>query len=251
MYFELKLAKVLPPHIYLHARKSSEDMRAWYSEFGRADSYTTNDVVGWDTGCDEATMHFDIRVMQSFGMPVFFTDSYAARKLNCRTFLGDFPIMQASGDRWTWTLNTVRNIALMHLKFSIRPGTPLCFSGDDFLGIGYLHIRAAFKPEEWLFRFKVFRDRYGDFCGFVFGGDELSVSARQLYARARILAARGPDLDSVTNYLSLCALYTPTSPEEDEYHAHAVQLLRSLRVPRTRASEFSRRSQQPALTLTL
>jgi len=251
MYFELKLAAVLPDHIYLHARKSSADMQAWYLKYGVADSYTTNDVTGWDTGCDEGTMHFDVRVMQSFGMPVFFTDAYCARKLNCRTFLGDFPVMQASGDRWTWTLNTVRNIAIMHVKFSIAPGTPLCFSGDDFLAIGYLHIRASFRPSDWKFKFKIERGRYGDFCGFVFGGPELSVSALQLYARARILAARGPDLDSVTNYLGLCALYTSTTPQEDEYHAHAVALLRSLKIPRTRASEFSRRSQQPAMMLVL
>jgi len=127
MYFELKLAAVLPEHIYLHARKSSADMQAWYLRFGVADSYTTNDVTGWDTGCDEGTMHFDVRIMQSFGMPVFFTDAYCSRKLNCRTFLGDFPVMQASGDRWTWTLNTYGTLRLCTSSLVSLP-VPLCAS---------------------------------------------------------------------------------------------------------------------------
>jgi len=193
LYMEKTLRQLLDPNILLNSRLSTLELMDWYAATWDKDKTVTgNDVTGWDAGCEAEFLYgVDIPLMEFLGFPTHYIEAYIHRKLNSSTHLGPFPIMQASGDRYTWLLNTYRNIAITTLYFNLPAGTVMCFSGDDAIINGHFPKDRNFHSSDWTMKFKPFWSASGPFCGWTFGLPTLFISAASLAYRCRLLLQRG------------------------------------------------------------
>jgi hypothetical protein len=193
LYMEKTLRNALAPNVCLNSRLSASALQDWYSTYWDTSAGVTgNDVTGWDAGCEAEFLYgIDLYLMEICGFPQHYIDSYLDRRLNSFTHLGPFPIMQASGDRYTWLLNTYRNIAITTAYFSLPSGTVMAFSGDDAIICGNFKKNRTFISAHWTMKFKPFWGGTGPFCGWTFGLPHLYVSAASLAYRCRILLQRG------------------------------------------------------------
>jgi len=193
LYMEKTLRHLLDKNILLNSRLSTQELMDWYAAtWDKSRSVTGNDVTGWDAGCEYEFMYgIDVPLMELLGFPEHYVQGYIHRKLNSFTHLGPFPVMQASGDRYTWLLNTYRNIAITTLYFDLPKGTVMAFSGDDAIVCGHFPKDRNFRSSQWTMKFKPFWSDDGPFCGWTFGKSSLFISAHSLAYRCRILLQRG------------------------------------------------------------
>jgi hypothetical protein len=193
LYMEKVLRDALAPTTCLNSRLSALELQNWYATYWDTSAGVTgNDVTGWDAGCEAEFLYgIDLYLMERCGFPQHYIDSYLHRRLNSYTHLGRFPVMQASGDRYTWLLNTYRNIAITTLYFSLPAGTVMAFSGDDAIICGNFQKNRSFISKHWTMQFKPFWGSSGPFCGWTFGLPSLYISAASLAYRCRILLQRG------------------------------------------------------------
>jgi len=246
MYLEIILNRLLPANFYLHSGKTPAEFSDWYAKHWVTGEATGTDYTSWDTGCDEAFLGFDRWLMGIASLPSSFVAHYVNRKLSLNSFAGPMPVMQCSGDRWTWLLNTHRNIAFSNNKFAIPFGTPQCYSGDDMLLAGYVHVRRNFQPDRWKLKVKLERGPLLSFCGFLLGRASLSIDTHQLYARTRIAAASGAPLSTWENYAQLAFPFDDLDVIDEEHQAAVNLIAAGLEQP-SRPSEAyaSRREQNP------
>jgi len=193
LYMEKTLRHMLDPNILLNSRLSTTEFMDWYARtWDKSRRVTGNDVTGWDAGCEAEFLYgIDVTLMELLGFPQQYIDTYLHRRLNSFTHLGSFPIMQASGDRYTWLLNTYRNIAITTLYFNLPKGTVMAFSGDDAIINGSFPKDRNFISAHWAMKFKPFWGDTGPFCGWTFGLPALYISASSLAYRCRLLLQRG------------------------------------------------------------
>jgi hypothetical protein len=193
LYMEKTLRHMLDPNILLNSRLSTTEFMDWYANtWDKSRRVTGIDVTGWDAGCEAEFLYgIDVPLMELLGFPQQYIDTYLHRRLNSFTHLGSFPIMQASGDRYTWLLNTYRNIAITTLYFNLPKGTVMAFSGDDAIINGSFPKDRNFVSAHWAMKFKPFWGDTGPFCGWTFGLPALYISASSLAYRCRLLLQRG------------------------------------------------------------
>lgn len=224
-YAEEQLRRLLPPHIFLYGGNTPAVFRDWYKNHWVAGECTGTDYTSWDTGCNAPFLVFDVWLFRWLGLPEAFIDHYVHRKLNVRCFMGTMPIMQCSGDRWTWFLNSIRNIAFTHNKFSIPWGTPQCYSGDDMLLCGYAHVRRSFDPSRWILQVKLERGPRLTFCGWLLGDSDLTIGTHQLYARCRHAKAVNAPHSTWQNYARLAFPFPGESTILDDEHQAATNII--------------------------
>jgi hypothetical protein len=147
---------------------------------------TANDYTAWDSGCDRIFLDFDLWLMASVGFPQEVMDLYKYEKTHTVCHAGPMPIMQFSGDRYTWLLNTARNAALTGVSLDCPVGATACFSGDDSLLLGNFAPAKELKGLHYNMAPKPIRSRIGEFCGYQYGGSHLFVNPRAVLYRARI-----------------------------------------------------------------
>lgn len=185
LYVERSVAKHTPDNVYLHARANVTQMQGWYHKhFDREAGTTTLDYTAWDTGCDEAFQLFDEWLLRQVGIPASYISLYRDEKMNTRSFMGPMPVMQFSGDRWTWLFNTYRDAALTGHAFDLPKHVPICISGDDVLINKIMRLSKHFSPRAWPMIPKMAVGMVGDFCGFQYGGENLGISPETLLSRA-------------------------------------------------------------------
>jgi len=191
-YLEDFLLPALHPNILLNFQMDPAELQDRYAAiWDPSKPVTGNDCTGWDTGIEREFYEFDMWLMRLLHFPQWYMDMHTHRRFNAYTHIGRLPMMQASGDRYTWVLNTLRNVALMSWLFEIPTGTPMAFSGDDSLICGHFPITKHYHPSEWRMSFKPFWGRTGPFCGWTFGGTDLYIHGAALLHRARIFLQRG------------------------------------------------------------
>lgn len=193
LYMEKTLRHMLDSNVLLNSRMSTAQLMSWYSStWDVSKPVTGNDVTGWDAGCEAEFLYgIDVPLMELLKFPQHYIDNYIHRRLNSYTHLGPFPIMQASGDRYTWLLNTYRNIAITTLYFNLPKYTVMAYSGDDAIICGHFPKDRQFIGDHWTMKFKPFWAASGPFCGWTFGLPELFISAASLAYRCRLLLQRG------------------------------------------------------------
>jgi len=191
LYVEKQLLASAHPSTYLHCRAGYKEMSTWYRTFWRPGVSTANDYTAWDSGCDATFLHFDRWLMRSYGVPQSYIELYTSGRVNTRSMAGPMPIMQFSGDRWTWLLNTARNAALTGISLEVAPRTPAAFSGDDSILLGDLPPSRSFNPRSVPMSPKPVRASVQTFCGFEFGGVDVTISPTVCLLRARIGAEQG------------------------------------------------------------
>jgi hypothetical protein len=214
LYLEKQLVKHLRPGVYLHTRASLRHMQRWYDKWwNTSEEVTYVDYTGWDTGVDSSFTEAYRRVLLQFGVPEEIADKFARERNNSRAFFGPMPVMQMSGDRYTWVANTLGNMMLSGVTLKVKKirgsavndaltpsAVVACFSGDDSIFCGRFD---AYDPRHFGFFFipKLTVSRYGEFCGFMFGHAKLSISPAGLLHRLSIMWGDGVnDPDALRSY---------------------------------------------------
>jgi hypothetical protein len=192
VYLERVLRNLAPSSTLLFSGMDPSQLQSWYSSnWTPGAGITGNDYTGWDTGVDLVFLEFDKWLLSRVGLPAEYIERYFFQRTNARTHVGPFPIMQASGDRFTWILNTARNLALVGASLNFPSGTPVAVCGDDSIVQGIWSPARGFVPRAWKMVPKLFTSRTtGDFCAWRFGQETLSMSTAALAYRLRIAIQR-------------------------------------------------------------
>ncbi|AMD16208.1 polyprotein [Sclerotinia sclerotiorum deltaflexivirus 1] len=191
LYLEKQALKYAFDTTYLHCKASPDDMSRWYRQFWQPGIMTGNDYTAWDSGIDHVFLEFDLWLFDICGFPVEYMERFKFERLNTHSFLGNHMPRQESGDRWTWILNTLRNVALTGASLDCPPRTPLCVSGDDSVTLGAWRKTVGFNPQEWLMVPKREEGSTMEFCGLVFGGTDVSFGPAVVHWRSRFGLQQG------------------------------------------------------------
>ena len=174
VYLETKVLQHAFPTTYLHCRASPDDMSKWYKANWQPGIMTGNDYTAWDSGVDHVFLEFDLWLMELCKFPREYIDALRFDRLNTYSHLGYHMPRQESGDRWTWILNTARNAALTGASLDCAKRTPICVSGDDSVTLGAWRRSSHFRPDGWSMKPKREEGEVMEFCGLIFGGDDVT-----------------------------------------------------------------------------
>jgi hypothetical protein len=148
IYLLDKLLECLPDNVYLHAKKSVEDMVRWVAQYDTGGFYEMNDVSGFDTTVRGASVHNMAKLMQFFNIPQQYVDDYVEDKLDFHTSTMHFGIMTFSGEIFTWLGNTVHSLSREALKYDLSSTARIMGSGDDVLKLDKKPIAITWKSWE-------------------------------------------------------------------------------------------------------
>jgi hypothetical protein len=168
-------------------------------------------VTRWDVGCDAGVLNLDAHIMMRSKFPRSYVDAYVYRRLSSRSQHGPMATMQNSGDRYTWTLNSIRRAILAAYVLDVQPDDTLAINGDDE-AMDRCATARPFLDSPW--EFKDQNGATGEFSGFELGGPRPVYSASGIHYRAMILESRDPSAqDKWYNYLDLLRHADPDTPE--------------------------------------
>nr|QDW81317.1 RNA-dependent RNA polymerase [Rhizoctonia solani flexi-like virus 1] len=197
LYVERQVLATMPQNIYVHLRRNHGEFRRWCGAATMASrnrEFAACDYSSWDASVDGACLQFDRALLESLGLPQPLVDEFVALRINTRNFAGNLGLMQFSGDRWTFLLNTLRNIAYTNTRCALPAGrTWQAYAGDDLLLFrGTIPIHKAWDQDEWLFRAKdVEHLRVGEFIGMrVTNRAEVFVSTHKLRTQVSTVVTR-------------------------------------------------------------
>jgi len=183
-----------------------------YQERWRVDNgVSSSDVTHWDVGCDAGVLNFYEHVMRRCGFPAAYVDSYVQRRLESRSRHGTMATMQNSGDRYTWTLNSLRRAVVTSLVNDIQPDDTAAINGDD-AAVDRFALSRDFPDSPWVF--KNLNGMREEFSGFTLGGEKPEYSADGIWYRTMILETRDPSaMEKWVNYLDLLSFADLSTPE--------------------------------------
>jgi len=191
LYLETQVLKFAYSSTYLHCRASPDDVSSWYRRHWRPGVMTGNDYTAWDSGVDHVFLEFDLWLMHLCHFPQSYIDALRYDRLNTHSHLGPHSPRQESGDRWTWILNSARNAALTGASLDCPKRTPVCVSGDDSVTLGAWRRSTGFVPSQWIMQPKREEGVKMEFCGLVFGGDDITFDASVVHWRAKFGLQQG------------------------------------------------------------
>ncbi|MGL6759419.1 hypothetical protein, partial [Salmonella sp. NW1202] len=192
LYFERVKSAIRPTSTLLFAEKNPTQLAEWYSEHWEPDIGVTNtDYTGWDTGMDLPFLEFSCWLQRLYGVPDHYVDTYRWHRRHSRTFLGAFPIMQASGDRKTFDDNSDRDLAITGASLDCPKGTPIIVCGDDVAVPGRFKRARTFRPSAWPLTVKLVEAKRVECVGYTFGGPELYASSKSFIHHVEIGTQRG------------------------------------------------------------
>jgi hypothetical protein len=204
LFMEREIVPAFPKNFLFYCRMAPADFQAEYSRRWRVgNGVYSSDVTRWDVGCDAGVLNFDVHVMRRSGYPEEYVQAYIERRLSPRSQHGPMGTMQNSGDRYTWTLNTIRRAVVTSLVCGVLPEDTCAVNGDD-AAIDRMCHAVPFPDSPWAFKDQ--NGSVGEFSGFELGGPTPLYSASGLLYRTFILESRDPSAqDKWTNYLGLLA----------------------------------------------
>jgi hypothetical protein len=215
LWLEERLLDQAPANLVFLRRLTPSQIRQRYRDtwhVGRGCSW--NDYTSWDAGCDHNITALDVHIFKRCGFPASFIDSYVARKISSRSFLGVMAIMQNSGDRFTWPLNSLRNAVVTTCNFGFRPDVCYWFNGDDFI------CDDVVSPTGMLVTPLRFVGKFGSgpigiFSGWRFAGPVCTTDSASLLYRCDIASARGRS--DIEYWQSAADLAQFCCPDDVEY----------------------------------
>jgi hypothetical protein len=212
LFLEEELFAAFPDMFLFYRRMNPDDFEKAYQARWRVDNGVyTSDVTRWDVGCDAGVLNFDEDVFRSVGFPSKYVDDYVTRRLSTRSQHGPLQTAQPSGDRYTWTMNTIRRAVVSSIVLQVQPEDTLAVNGDD-AAMDRMADALPFPDSPWIF--KNLNGMRGGFSGYELGGPRPTYSARELWYRTAILLTRDPTAqEKWVNYLSLLER---SDPEEWE-----------------------------------
>jgi hypothetical protein len=247
LYLEKQLLKHAHPTTYLHCRATPDQLSKWYTTHWRPGNVQSAcDSTSWDSGMDHVFVEFVCWFMRQANLPPQYIDRYRYMRFNTSSHLGPHQPRQESGDRWTWLINTVCNLAFLGAMFNCPARTPIAASGDDGILLYRWRFSEGFAPSDWLLIPKLEWGVSLEFCGLIFGGDDISFDASVIAWRARFGLQQGRnDADywrSIGDAINECAARLGNDSRMLASAAHYVdQAVRWFNLPRTLS--IARRSQ--------
>jgi len=190
-YLEHMAMKYKKDGTYLHLRASPTDMNNWYKAHWRKGEMTANDYTAWDSGCDRVFLAFDCWLMEMSGLPGEYIALWRAERLTTHSYLGPHKVRQESGDRYTFIFNSLRNAAITGASLRCPPGTSAAFAGDDSVVLGTWLRANGFVPDAWAMTPKLEFGKNLLFCGYAFGGTNISLSPTVVMHRSQYGMALG------------------------------------------------------------
>jgi hypothetical protein len=191
LFLERKSIQHAYDSTYLHYKASPDDISRWYRRWWRTGIMTGNDYTAWDSGIDHVFLEFDLWLMNLCNFPQEYIDRVKYERLNTHSFLGYHMPRQESGNRYTWILNTLRNAALTGASLDCPVKTPICVSGDDSVTLGAWRRTQGFVPGDWLMTPKREEGVTMEFCGLIFGGNDVSFDPSVVHWRSRFGLQQG------------------------------------------------------------
>jgi len=212
LFLEDELIDAFPPNFMFYRRMSPQQFIDQYKARWRADNGVyTSDVTRWDVGCDAGMLNFDVHVMRRCGFPADYVASYIERRLSSRSQHGGMGTMQNSGDRYTWSLNSIRRAVVTSLINHVTCEDTVAINGDDS-AIDRFASSDVFPDSPWVFKDQ--NGMRGEFSGFELGGSVPEYSAGGILYRTMILESRDPSAaDKWVNYLGLLEFANHDTPE--------------------------------------
>jgi hypothetical protein len=216
-----------PEHVYLHLRRSTSDLSSWVSKYLRGVSrFTETDYTSWDSSIDGPFIEFDCWLLTQIGAPSHYIETYRHEACNTRYFGGNLRLMQHSGNRYTFLLNTLRNLALTNASYAGISKTPQAFGGDDSLIADQPLPAPGFKPQAWLCSPRIVHTEIGHLFGHLISDGFLSYDYEYMANRLSVAIVERPfDVDFFRSFIDqMVALpYTASSHYAKVYdmlHSH-------------------------------
>jgi hypothetical protein len=227
LYAQRQLLRHKNDNVYLHSEAPFDAFSRWYDKsWDPQQPVTYTDYTGWDTGVNESFTLFYRNVLLSYGVPLYIADKFAEDRHSRHSFMGPMPAMQASGDRYTWLMNTIGNMGLTGISFD-AVDSACAFSGDDMIICG----SPTFSPPDgYAFQPKLTVAPTGEFCGHMFGSHSLHESSRYILHRATLAMEDGRNDQGFWDSIDLSLRHAPNSAFfVDEYFDAAVAVSASAR----------------------
>jgi len=202
LFLEEELFPAFPDNFLFYRRMNPAQFKNAYQKRWRVgNGVHTSDVTRWDVGCDAGVLNFDVHIFRKVGFPEPYVEAYTHRRLSTRSQHGPLQTAQPSGDRFTWTLNSMRRAVVASLVLGVKPEDTVAINGDDEA----LDRCAETKPfPDTVWEFKDQNGPTGEFSGFELGGPTPVYSARGIHYRMMVLISRDPSaVEKWTNYLGL------------------------------------------------
>jgi hypothetical protein len=226
-YVEKVVLHHLRPSTYLHCRASPDDLSRWYRKHWEPGPSMANDFTAWDSGCNKTTVLAIAKFFKWIGLPRWYIDTYIHDRLNVVSYLGPHRTKQESGDRWTWLCNTLVNMMISGATVACPVGTPAAFSGDDSIILGDWRRPRDYDPNDWAMTPKLERGSFLEFCGYQFGGEDVTIKSLVVQHRAEYGLACGENSADYWRSIrdAICELGARASPF-DVHMANADAILR-------------------------
>jgi hypothetical protein len=158
-------------------------------------------------------------MLQQIGVPDDFLDLYKMEVSATRSFRGNLRIMQHSGNRFTFLMNTLRNVALTNATYHKVAHLPQAYGGDDSLIGGQPEYRTSFNPSQWLMSPKAFQTAQGHLFGHLINNGVLSYDYDYMYNRLMVAILERPlDVDFYRSFADQMVLL----PDVESPHYAAV-----------------------------
>jgi len=211
LFIEEEVFPAFPENFLFYRRMNPEQFIRAYSRWRVGNGVHTSDVTRWDVGCDAGVLNFDEHVFRSVNFPSDYVDAYVARRLDTRTQHGTLRTGQPSGDRFTWTLNSIRRAIVASLVLRVQPEDTVAINGDDE-AMDRTAESLPFPDSPW--EFKNINGPTGGFSGFELGGEKPLYSAHEMHYRTMILVSRDASAqEKWVNYLQLLEYVDPDAME--------------------------------------
>ncbi|UQS94383.1 MAG: replicase [Bramycfau virus 6] len=144
VYMLEKLIDILPPYVYIHAKKRFADTAAFVEQYYEG-PYWESDLKQQEQSMRGGYLHFFKRLMAHLAVPGEYIDALSEMKLNTKVGKMTLALMTASGEIFTWIYNTFGNGARIAAKYNLKKGMAMMLTGDDSLVNQDLKVRADWK----------------------------------------------------------------------------------------------------------
>jgi hypothetical protein len=205
IYLLEMIERYCPRYLYLHARKTFDDMALWCAQAPDTDTFQMCDITGFDSTIRGADLTLERELMEHFNVPANHIAAYEEDKLDFHTSTIHFGIMRFSGEIFTWLFNTMHTLARECLKFDCQPGDYIAVSGDDVLKWGVRPVSEAWhrwEHEDPSIE-KRYEDKRGEFCSFLIYRGHIFKDPKILYRRLKGQIERGKADDVALGYFDL------------------------------------------------
>nr|AQM49919.1 replicase [Agaricus bisporus virus 3] len=150
VYLLDKILENCPPYLYLHAKKTFADTSEFVSTYFNTDEYWESDLEQQEQSMRGGALQFMLRLMDHFGIPGEKIDYFKSMKLSTRVGRFVLALQTASGEIFTWLMNTLANGGRIALKYSLKKGDGLMLTGDDSLCNRFMRISHQWSSWEHL-----------------------------------------------------------------------------------------------------